>query len=374
MNIGIDGNEANIENRVGVNQYAYEIISNIYKLQDAKNQNLKIIVYLKENPRNDLPKERDNFEYRVLPGGGMWIVKTLTPYLLKNLDNLDIFFAPSHYVPPISRVPLVCAIMDLGYLNYSGQFRKYDYWQLRLWSAWSMFISKKVIAISEATRSDIVKNYPFASKKIKVTLLAGDDSIKNSKPNLTDIKRIKNTYNISKNYILFLGTLKPSKNIEGLLRAWSKIYSKYPDYSLVIAGKKGWLYDSIFKEALKLGIKNNVVFTGFVKDEDKPALMAGAKVFTLPSFWEGFGIDIVNAYSLGVPVVTSRSGSIPEVAGKVGVYIDPNDATDIARGISKVLTLGDKDYNKLSGDCVAWSKRYSWEKTARETLRILKEK
>src|SRR5690606_20294 len=120
------------------------------------------------------------WKYKVLPGGGKWIVKTLVPHLYKKKEKLAVFFTPSHYAPPFAPVPRVCSIMDLGYLTYTDQFKKYDYWQLKLWSAWSMAVCKKVIAISEATQKDIVKNYPFASKKIKVTLLSGDLSVKNA--------------------------------------------------------------------------------------------------------------------------------------------------------------------------------------------------
>lgn len=371
MIIGIDGNEANVENKVGVNQYAFEILWNLRKLQDKKETSHKFVIYLREPPLKDLPRESNGWKYKVVPGGGKWILKKLTPTLFKNKENLDVFFTPSHYAPPISPVPRVCSIMDLGYLRSSDQFKKYDYWQLKLWTAWSLSVCKKVLAISEATKKDIIKNYPFASKKIKVSLLSGDQSVKDANPSQKEIAKIKKKYLIGDNYILFLSTLKPSKNINGLLKAWAEVSEKHPKYKLVIAGKKGWMFDSIFEETKKLKIENKVLFTGFVPDEDKPSLIAGAKLFALPSFWEGFGIDIINAYTLGVPAVVSDRGSLPEVAGKAGIYIDPNDPESIAKGIDKVLSMPKNGYNKLSLSCKAWARNFSWEKTARETLKVI---
>jgi len=368
MIIGIDGNEANEQSRVGVNQYAYELLWNFKKLVDQGETSHSFIIYLKNAPL-DLPKEGKNWKYIVIPGKGMWIIKKLFPRLLLGKDKIDLFFSPSHYLPPLSRVPQVCSIMDLGYLKFPEQLRRYDYWQLRLWSAWSIFISNILLTISKATQVDIHKNYPHASKKTRVTLLAGDTSVSSAKVSGSDMTRTKKKYGIGGEFVLFLGTLKPSKNIEGLIKAWSRVNKE--GTKLVIAGKKGWLFDSIFELVKKLKVEESVIFTDFIDDIDKPSLVKSARVFVLPSFWEGFGIDVLNAYTLGVPVIVSRRGSLPEVAGDVGIYIDPDDPQEIATAIERVLLMGDKEYNKLSRACEKQAKKFSWETTARETLKIM---
>src|SRR3989344_3672163 len=200
MLIGIDGNEANIENRVGVNQYAYEILHGLYRLQDSLKSPNQYIVYLKNKPSTNLPKENKYWEYKVLPGKGMWIIKTLTPYLLFTRQKPAIFFSPSHYLPPISTIPQVCSIMDLGYLEFSEQFKKYDYWQLRLWSAWSIKISKYLISISEATKKDITTRYPFSYRKVKTTLLAYDKKQFNTHVSRERINKVTKRYSIEKYY------------------------------------------------------------------------------------------------------------------------------------------------------------------------------
>jgi glycosyltransferase involved in cell wall biosynthesis len=369
MVIGIDGNEANVESRVGVNQYAFELLNALYKLPESKIHTF--IIYLRNVPRVDLPPGRENWKYVVLPGSGMWIIKTLMPYLFKKKDGLDLFFTPSHYAPPLAPVRRVCAIMDLGYLSARNQFRAYDYWQLRLWTAWSILVSRKVLTISGATKKDLINHYSFAKNKTEAVLLAGDSSVINTKITKKDINAITKKYALSQKYILFLSTLKPSKNVTGLISAWAQVYKKHPEYKLVIAGKKGWLFEPIFEHVKKLKLKKHVVFTGFVPDADKPALMKGAKLFVLPSFWEGFGIDIVNSMVYGVPVVASRLGSIPEVAGKAGMLVKPENTHEIANALDKVLSMSEKEYNKLSRACIKQAAKFSWDKTARETLMIL---
>ncbi|MFZ5932926.1 MAG: glycosyltransferase family 4 protein [Patescibacteria group bacterium] len=371
MIIGIDGNEANIVSRVGVNQYGFELLSNLRKLQDEWKNKYKIIVYLKNEPLPDMPKESPHFTYQVLKGREAWILQKLTPHLIFGKPKLDIFFSPSHYVPPFSPIPTVCSIMDLGYLEFSGQFKKYDFWQLKFWSAYSIFISKAIIAISNSTKQDIVRHYPFASKKVFVTHLAYDKDRYNLRINSNDVRRVHNKYHIAKDYILFLSTLKPSKNIEGLLAAFVMVRATFPNISLVIAGKKGWLYEPIFKKVGALGLTNAVIFTDFIPEKDKAPLIKGAKAFVLPSFWEGFGLDALAALACGVPVVVSDKGSLPEVVGKAGIYVDPSNVDSIARGITKVLSLTNFEYNRLVRKGLTQARKFSWEKTARQTLKIL---
>lgn len=371
MIIGIDGNEANIENRVGVNQYNLELLLALKKLQDKGKCKHEIIVYLKNPPLPELPKETSDFKYKVLPGRGPWIITRLMPDLFFGKPKPDIFFSPSHYVPPFSPIPRVCSIMDLGYLEFSGQFKKFDFWQLKLWSAYSICVSKAVIAISNSTNKDIVRHYPFATKKTFTTLLAYDKNKFNSTIDPKDVRRVRHKYTIVKDYVLYLSTLKPSKNVEGLLAAWKAIKKGFPAFCLVIAGKKGWLFENIFAKVKEFGLTKDVIFTDFVPETDKPALIAGATGFVLPSFWEGFGLDPLNAMACGVPVIVSNVGSLTEVVGEAGILVDPYRVDSIAQGIKKVLSADKKQYNTLVTKGLKQAQKFSWEKNASETLKIL---
>src|SRR5258708_2754901 len=346
MLIGIDGNEANLRNRVGVNKYAFEIIWGIYNLLQSE-KDLIIIVYLKDKPLPDMPKENDQFRYKILEGGKVWIVIKLMPYLLTSSEKLDVFFTPSHYVPLFTTIPRVCSIMDLGYLEFSAQFTKYDFWQLKLWTAWSLKVSKAVLTISNATMKDIVRHYPDSKGRVVVTYPGYDEYLTAKPISATAISDVKRKYSIVKDYILYLGTLKPSKNIEGLIKGFHSSKFLNENIKLVIAGKKGWLFENIFRQVKEMGLEDDVIFTDFVDEKDKPALIKGAKVFILPSFWEGFGLDVLTAFALHVPVVASNVGSLPEVVGDAGILVDPNDTEAIAKAIEKTLNMSKNDYDKL---------------------------
>jgi len=371
MIIGIDGNEANIEKRVGVNTYAFEILWNLWKLQDEWKGIHKLIVFLKNEPQASLPKETDAFKYRVIKGGGMWILTKLMPSLFFGKPKCDAFFSPSHYIPPLAPMKRYCSIMDLGYLEFSGQFKKRDFWQLKVWSAISIFVSKAIFAISNSTKNDIVRHYPFARGKVHVTPLAYDPEKFNMGIPEKDVRRVRERYSIVSDYVLYLGTLKPSKNLESLIDAFSIARKSLPGIKLVIAGKKGWMYEDIFRKVKELGLENEVIFTDFVPENDKPALIKGAKVFVLPSFWEGFGLDVLNAMACGVPVVASDVGSLPEVVGDAGIMVDPKNVESIAKGISEVLLASPTKYNSMSNEGLNQVKKFSWEKTARQTLDII---
>ncbi|MBX4205798.1 glycosyltransferase family 4 protein [Candidatus Microgenomates bacterium] len=368
MHIGIVGYEANIENRVGVNTYAFELLWALYNLEDSgKNYT----IYLPNQPRKDLPPQRNNWSYKILPGRGLWLITRLMPHLFLTKDKPDILFSPSHYIPPIAPMACACSIMDLGYLDFSTHLKVYDFWQLKLWSAWSLLVAKYVFAISESTKQEIVNHYPFAKGKVTVTPLGYDSKRFNTSLSDQKVILVKQKYGIKGNYILFLSTLKPSKNIVGLIDAWKMREMRFPRSSLVIAGKKGWLYNDIFRKVRENNLESRIIFTDFVDEDDKPYLVKGAQVFILPSFWEGFGLDALTAMACGVPVIVSNRGSLPEVVGSAGILVDPKNVESIADAITKVLSMDKKDYNSIVTKGISQAEKFSWKKTAEKTLEVL---
>ena len=175
---------------------------------------------------------------------------------------------------------------------------------------------------------------------------------------------------VAEPYILFLGSLRPSKNIEGLIRAFAKLsLSELPvGTQLVIAGKKAWLYEQIFQLTRDLKLEGKIVFTGFVEEREKSVLMSQAAAFVMPSFYEGFGIPVLEAMACGTPVVISQVASLPEVAGDAGVYVDPASPDSIAGGIK--IALGPKRQEFVDRG-LKRVKLFSWAKTARQTLACL---
>ena len=351
MLIGIDANEANLTpNLVGINEYAFNLLWAISNLQSEH----KFVIYLKTPPRKTLPPERWDWKYRIIPFPKFWTQTRLPFDLFFHKPRPDVFFSMTHYAPRWSPIPTVVAIMDLGFLQTPEQFTPRDFSQLKSWTGYSVKNATKIIAISQYTKQDIIKNYNKNPADIVVTPLGYNAKIfkKSDKP--------------KKPYILFLSSLKPSKNVEGLIKAFDLL--KIKNLKLKIVGKKAWLYDQIFSLVKQLGLEDKVKFTGFVEESQKPVLMSQAAAFVMPSFYEGFGIPVLEAMACGTPVVVSNVASLPEVAGDAGIYVDPKSIDSIAAGIK--MALGSKRQEFVHAG-LKRVKLFSWAKTAQLTLKCL---
>ena len=373
MKIGLDGNEANIENRVGSGKYVYELIKQFSqnKQSFSTNKKYEFEVFLKLNPLSDLPKESKNFKYMVFGPKFLWTQFAL-PMRLTFGRRPDIFFSMSHYGPRFSPTPYVVTIFDLSYLHYPELFNNVDLYQLTNWTKYSIKNSKHILAISKSTKDDIVKNYGVDPSKITVTYIGFDKKLFKPQPK-ERIHKVKKMYKVSGDYIIFVGTLQPRKNIERLIEAFSQLthHSSIATHNLqlVIVGKKGWMYDQIFKNVKQLGLEKEIIFTDYVPDDDLPTLICGAKAYVLPSLWEGFGIPVIEAQACGVPVVVSNVSSLPEIVSTSGILVDPNDVDSIANGVKRALDDKTRtDFVKRGFENI---KRFSWEKCAKETLEIL---
>ncbi len=371
MVIAIDGNEANVSNKVGIGQYAFELLK-----QFSGNQvsDIKYRVYLKDAPKEHMPEESENWKYEIVGPRKFWTQIGLPLKLYTERQKPDVFFSPTHYAPRFSPVPTVISIMDMSFEYFPELFAKNDLYQLRNWTRYSAKNAAKILTISQASKNDIIKFYGVPDDKIVVTPL-GVREVERSKHKVLSMEDLKEKYKINKPYILFVGTLQPRKNIERLIEAFSKlrtVNSELSNHQLVIVGKKGWLYEPILEAPEKHGVKDEVKFLDFVTDEDIPAFYQNAECFVLPSLYEGFGLPVLEAMRYGCPVVTSNISSLPEAGGDAAIYCDPESVEDIAKQIEKVLTDSElrKKMVAAGRDQI---KKFSWEKSAKETLEVLKE-
>ena len=367
MIIGLDGNEANVKNRVGSGKYAFELLR-----QFSQNKEHQFMVYLKEKPLPDLPNEAQNFKYMVFGPRKMWTQFAL-PIKLTLSSKLDVFFSLGHYGPRFSKVRYCITIFDLSYLHYPNLFNRDDLYQLKNWSSYSIKNSAHIFAISQSTKNDIVHSYGVNPSKVTVTHMGYDE--RRFKPqSKAKITKAKKKYKIEGDYIIFVGTLQPRKNIERLIEAFHKLVRnpkfEFRNYQLVIVGRRGWLYDSILEIVKKINIEDKVTFTGYVSDPDLSALISGAKAYVLPSLWEGFGIPVIEAQACGTPAVVSNTSSLPEVVGNSAVLVDPENVNSIADGIKKVLT-NEELRRDLIKKGYANAKRFSWQKCAQQTIDTL---
>lgn len=369
MFIGIDGNEANTKNRVGIGAYAYAVISGIAKLSDSET---KLRIYLKNPPLDDLPKG-ENISYQIVKPPMLWTQIGLPFKLFSEKEKPDVFFSPSHYAPRLSPVPTVMAVMDLSFLHFKETFAKKDLLQLKNWTAYSVKQAAKVLTISNSSRDDIIKQYRISRDRVVVTY-PGIRPIPRLTPQVYTANMLENSYTIKDPYFLFVGTLQPRKNIERLIESFSMLLTKTDkkDTKLVIVGKKGWLFEDILNAPKKYGVTESVMFLDFVKDEDLPMLYKNAIAYILPSLYEGFGLPVLEAMNHECPVITSNVSSLPEAGGDACLYVDPENTEDIAKKMEMILE--DRDLRRsLIAKGKKQVEKFSWDKTAKETLDVLKE-
>lgn len=368
MIIGIDANEANIKNRVGIGGFAFEILRELY-LQEQINQNLNFTIYLKDSPNRDLPKEKNGWKYRKIGPKRFWTQLALPLDLYLHKPRPDVFFSTTHYAPRFCSVSSVISVMDLSYIHYPYLFKKTDFYQLKLWTSYSIRQAKRIITISNSSKDDIIKYYNLEPDKVKV-IYPGTKKISNLKTQISNVDKLREKYKLTKKYILFVGTLQPRKNIERLVEAFAKFKSE--DLELVIIGKKGWMYEEILKSPQKFKVENHVKFLDYVPDEDMPEFYKNAIFFVLPSLYEGFGLPVLEAMKYGCPVLASNVSSLPEAGGQAALYFDPEDVDDIVNKMK--LVLDDKKMREIMREKgFEQVKKFSWKKAALQTLDILKE-
>jgi len=367
ITIGIDGNEANVEKKVGIGEFAYQLIFEFSKLS-LRNKNLKFVVYLKNKPLPDMPSQTASWKYKIIGPKPLWTQIGLPLRLLIEREKPNVFFTPTHYAPRFSFIPQIISIMDLSYIFFPETFKKRDLAQLKNWTNYSVKRSKRIFTISKSSKNDILKEYKIDDSRVKVIYPGIKQDVLDV--NLFSMDKLSDKYNINSDFVLFVGTLQPRKNIVRLIQAFKKLNK--PSLKLVIVGKKGWLYDDILNAPLDLGIEDKVIFLDYVKDRDLPALYKNAKCFVLPSLYEGFGLPVLEAMKHGCPVVVSDISSLPEAGGDAALYFDPKDISDIAQKIDKVLTDKEKRSDMIKKG-YAQVKKFSWEKTAREALKYIEE-
>ena len=361
MNIGINGYEAvvsrfglskdSLPNRVGSSELCYQLLLGLNKID----KNNTYYIYLPTSPTNDMPKESENWKYIVFSSIKLWTLLGLSRKLKGNPQNLDVFFSPTHY-SPISNLKSVIAILDVSYLHFKSLFKKTDLYKLKYWGGYSIQKASKVITISNSSKSDIIKSYRLNPEKV-VVVYPGIKSETNSK------SKMKN----SKKYILFVGTLQPRKNLVRLIEAFSKLNS---DLELLVIGKKGWQYEEILDAPKRYGVSERIKFLHDVSEGELPQYYKNAEMLVLPSLYEGFGLPVLEAMSYGCPIITSNRSSLPEAGGDAVLYVDPENVSDIAEKMNKLLS-DDSLRQELIKKGNEQVKKFSWEKAAKETLRVL---
>lgn len=334
--IGIDGNEANVPNRVGSNQYAFHVLHALHALGSQH----QFCIYLKSDPLADMPTTSRTWQYRVIRPQKLWTQARLPADLFMHHPRPQVFYSPGHYAPRKAPMPTVVSIMDLAFLHYPNLFLKHKRGtaQLEQWTAYSVKQAKRIIAISEHTRQDVIKTYGKHPEEV-VVAYPGVDRVHFRRQEAVTLSTVAKRYRLSKPFALFVGTIQPRKNLVRLLEAFSSLSSAGKEFELVIAGQRGWLTEE-FDQALSASkAKNRIRVLGFVPEADIPALYSLARCSLLIGLHEGFGMPAAESFACGTLPVVSKNSSLPEVVGNAGILVDPYSVTSIRHGLKRALEL-----------------------------------
>jgi len=284
--------------------------------------------------------------------------------------RLDIFYSPDFVLPPLRHGKTMLTIHDLSFMRYpectDANLRVY----LNKVVPRSVQRADLVLADSQHTKDDLTELLGVEANRVQV-IYPGVEARFRPIEDRAILEQVRKRYNLPSQFILGLGTLQPRKNFTRLIEAFADLRSfdlaqdrsAICDLRLVIAGGKGWLYEEIFATVERLGLGEQVVFPGFVADEDLPALYNLADLFVFPSLYEGFGLPPLEAMACGTPVITSNASSLPEVVGGAGLMVEPTDVESLAQAMRRVLE-DESLQQEMIAKGLEQANQFTWEKAA----------
>ncbi len=379
MRIGIDANLL-LGVRRGGAQYAYNLIKNLLKL-DKENTYVLYYNFIRERKkRNRIISEFNfpNVENRVFHIPNKILNFSWNTFQFPSLDSMlkkiDVFHSPFGVETlPLNKCKWIVTIHQVTPKKYC--FLEHDRQGVERISNMLDEGPKKasfVITDSTYAKDCLTEEYQFRKEKIRIIPLAAGDIFHPVEEKLF-LKQRLNSLGIKEKFILYTGGANWNKNLLRLLEAFSSVKSSHKiPHKLVLVGQINWGYEKMISKVHQLGLDNEIIFTGYVSDEDVVYLYNGAEFFIYPSLLEGFGISAVEAMACGCPLAVSNIPVFKEVVQDAGILFDPEDVEDMTQAMTKLITDSDLR-QELSKKGLQRSKFFSWEKTARETLNVYKE-
>ena len=375
MRIAIDMT-ATPKNKTGIGRYMQGLLQG---LQTTDKQN-EYILFVHNDDAESFRVSDPRFSLRTVNSRllrNTWIrilwEQLILPFRLRR-EKAQIIHCPNFTAPYLTRViypslKIIGTFHDMSYFFlpefHVGFKREMFKWYIHRTAK----TADKIITISENSRKDIPQYCRPRNPDIAVTLLGADERF--SAPEKASIHTYREKYDIKEDYILYVGTLEPRKNIENLIEAYRRTPSEIRDnYQLVISGKKGWFYQSIYETAAKSPeLQGRVHFTDFVDDVDLPALMHGASAFAYVSIYEGFGIPVIESLASGTLTITSRGSSLEEIAGDAAYLCDPRDPETICRALTEIFCeLGEDEKARRIRRGIDHAAQFTWKRCAEQTV------
>ncbi len=380
MNISFDAQLLLKPCPTGIGRYAENILKNLE--QQRHELELNIFVRKGEQPFLPVMEEYKKRGYKIRESeacsGALYkLITTVLPlpyHVFFGRDSeVSVFF--NYIVPPGVKGKRIVFLHDMAYKVYPETLRA----KTKLWLNLNIRRSKKradkFITISEFSKREIVTYLHINPDDIEVVYAGVNFNVYHPDYAVRKIENVKQTYGINRDYFLYLGTLEPRKNIVGLVKSYNKMKksflktaSGYPQ--LVLAGKKGWLYKEIYELVDELQLKEDILFTGYITEEESALLMNGAIAFVFPSFYEGFGLPPLEAMACGTPVISSNAASMPEVVGDAGLLVNPKSEDELYDAM--LALLQDKELAaNLGKKGIQRAKKFTWENASQQLLEII---
>lgn len=343
--------------------YAVNLVNALSDVDKVNNY----VVYLNQNCK-ELPLTLgQNFTKIIIPFSStnpikrLFLEQIIFPfYFLK--DNLNVIHSLGYHGPILSKVPHIVSILDLNFIRHKHMPKTHSFF-LGIMVKIMTKTAKHIITISEFSKREIIENLYVNPKNVTVTLLSGSSDNKNIDNNIN----IQEIYGITNNYIIAFGSNGSHKNIDQLIHAFNNIRKTNHKIQLVLVGyqHKASFLSKIVDD---LNLNEHVIFTGFVPSEHVFHLINKSKLFVFPSFYEGFGIPLLDAQACEIPIASSNAGSLPEVGNTGCIYFDPANTQEMISVIKKVLDSSDIS-DQLVSQGLKNRSNFSWNKTAKQTLK-----
>ncbi|MDE3089741.1 MAG: glycosyltransferase family 4 protein [Chloroflexota bacterium] len=362
MLIGIDASRAIGAAPTGTETYSRELTRALLAL-DRRNF---FRLYTRDHAPREFFSASSNFEIRAMPFPRLWTHVRLSCEMLTRAP--DALFVPAHVLPLVHPRRSIVTVHDLGHLHFPDAHPRGQRLYHNASTRWNARAAAHLLADSEATRDDLVRFFRVPPEKVTVVYPAYDARLYQPVRDAAVVQATRARLRVDGDYILAIGTVQPRKNYARLIEAFARLEIR--DLRLVIVGKRGWLYDAIFARAKELNLQSRISFLDYVPAVDLPALISGARVLAFPSLHEGFGLPVLEAQACGTPVVTSLTSSLPEAAGDGALFVDPLDVDAIAGALQRALT-DEAIRSKLIAHGFENVKRFSWEQSARQVLRVI---
>ena len=289
---------------------------------------------------------------------------TLSAELRRNrVDVLHVQYT----APPFAPCAVIATIHDLSFEHLPETFKRRSRAQLRVTVRRTAQNAAHILTLSEFSRRDIIETYKIDPDRVSVTPAAAPANFAPVEDE-TERRRIRVTYGIKRDYLLALGSIQPRKNLVRLIGAYSSLWYEKRDLpQLVLAGKRGWLEAETIRAAEESAARKDILFIGYVPEADLPALYSGAIGFVYPSYFEGFGLPVLEAMRCGAPVIAGNRTSLPEIVGEAGLLVDPFDEAALVQALAELIE--NPDYRaRLRVKGLERAKAFSWTTTARLTL------